>query len=253
MAMPLDFDAVDVWLAFDSQFQDASVQAQFAAMMSPQEGERMRRLHLESGRRQFALTRALQRHTLSAYATEVAPVEWQFQTSPEGRPFLAPPFDRMGLHFNIAHTAGLAVMAVCRHARVGVDVERLGRAPLEVVERYFSAAEAADLRALPPDTQPRRFLQLWTLKEAYLKAVGVGLPGGLDHMSFHFDAAENIRFEREDDADAARWQFSQFEPGVHHVLALAVLPQESNARLRVTLREFRAPGGPSGQEQRAQA
>jgi 4'-phosphopantetheinyl transferase len=253
MAMPLDSDVVDVWLAFDAQFQDAKVQAQFVAVMSPQEGERMRRLHLESGRRQFALTRALQRHTLSAYATEVAPAEWQFQSSPEGRPFLAPPFDRTGLHFNIAHTAGLAVMAVCRHARVGVDVEKLRRAPLEVAERYFSAAEAAHLRALPPEAQTRRFLQVWTLKEAYLKAVGVGLAGGLGRMSFHLDAAEELRFESEDDADAARWQFSLYEPSVDHVLAVAVLPHEGNAPLTVTLREFRAPGGPSGQEQRAQA
>jgi 4'-phosphopantetheinyl transferase len=240
--MPLVGDGVDVWLAFDARFQEPNLQARFAAMLSPEDSERMQRLHRESGRRQFALTRALQRYTLSAYAPDVEPGEWRFQSSPEGRPSLAPPFDRSGLHFNIAHTEGLVAMAVCRHARVGIDVEKRGRAPLAVVERYFSPAEASQLRGLPPEAQPRRFVQLWTLKEAYLKAVGLGLAGGLGRMSFHFDASDRFRFERDDDADAARWQFSQFEPGVGYLLALAVLPQTGHVPLTVTLRDFHAPG-----------
>ena len=233
-------DAVDVWLAFDANFQAQEVQAEFAALMTPDDVGKMQRLHAESGRRQFALTRALQRQVLSAYAAEVLPAQWQFQSSAEGRPSLAPPFDRTDLHFNIAHTGGVVAMAVCRHAVVGVDVEKLGRAPLAVAERYFSPAEATQLRALPPDAQPRQFLRLWTLKEAYLKAVGSGLAGGLSRMSFMFEGAESFHFERIDDADAARWQFHQFEFGAEHLLALAVLPRDGDARLEVTLREFRA-------------
>ena len=146
----------------------------------------------------------------------------------------------MGLHFNLAHTSGVVAMAVCRHERVGVDVEKLGSAPLAVADRFFSAAEAAQLRSLPPDAQPRRFMRLWTLKEAYLKAVGTGLAGGLGRMSFLFDAGESFRFERVDDTDASRWQFRQFDIGAEHVLALAVLARGRDARLAVTLREFRA-------------
>ena len=202
----------------------------------------MQLLYAESGRRQFALTRALQRHVLSAYAADVQPGQWQFQSSAEGRPSLAPPFDRTGLHFNIAHTEGVVAMAVCRHARVGVDVEKIDRAPLAVAERFFSAAETAELRALPGDAQPRRFMRLWTLKEAYLKAIGTGLAGGLDRMSFIFETAESFRFERADDADAARWQFHQLEIGAEHVLALAVLRRVGEAPLEVTVREFRAAG-----------
>jgi 4'-phosphopantetheinyl transferase len=184
----------------------------------------------------------LQRHVLSAYAADVQPGQWQFQSSAEGRPSLAPPFDRTGLHFNIAHTEAVVAMAVCRHAGVGVDVEKIDRASLAVAERYFSAAEAAELRALPSDAQPRRFMRLWTLKEAYLKAIGTGLAGGLGRMSFLFETAESFRFERADDADAARWQFHQLEIGAEHVLALAVLPRGGDAPLEVTVREFRAAG-----------
>jgi 4'-phosphopantetheinyl transferase len=212
----------------------------------------MHRLHHEARRRQFALTRVMQRRVLSRYAADIPPADWQFKVSAEGRPSLAPPYDRTGLHFNLAHTEGLVAMAVSRHALVGVDVEKPGRAPLAVVERYFSAAEARQLRALPPDAQPRRFVQIWTLKEAYLKAVGTGLAGGLGRMSFLFDAAEQIRFERDDDRDAPRWQFRQFEPSPEHLLGLAVLPGAGSGELTVRQREFRVGAG-SGEEQRAQS
>jgi 4'-phosphopantetheinyl transferase len=176
---------------------------------------------------------------LSFYAADIEPSQWQFNRSAEGRPSLAPPFDGTGLHFNIAHTEGLVAMAVCRHARVGVDVEKIGRAPLAVAERYFSTAEAQQLRALPPEVQPRRFVRLWTLKEAYLKAMGTGLAGGLGRMSFLFESPDVFRFERADDSAAARWQFRQYEVGEHHVMGLAVLPGTGDAPLEVILRDFR--------------
>jgi 4'-phosphopantetheinyl transferase len=144
------------------------------------------------------------------------------------------------LHFNLTHTDGLVAMAVCRHPRVGIDAEKLKVPPLAVVERFFSPAEAAQLRALPPESQPRRFMQLWTLKEAYLKAVGTGLAGGLGRMSFIFDATEEFHFERACDPDAARWQFSQYALGTH-LLGLALLPDVAAPRLTLTWREFRAP------------
>jgi len=198
----------------------------------------MQRFRFEALRRQYALTRAMQRQVLSAYAPEVAPAQWEFEATSEGRPFLASAFEHTGLHFNLSHTEGLVAMAVCRHVRVGVDVEKMDRAPLEVAERYFSAAEISQLRALPEEGQSRHFLRLWTLKEAWLKAMGMGISGGLDQMSFIFSSADEFGFEREGDGDAADWQFSQFEIGHEHVLALAVLPPADMSRVRVTLREF---------------
>ena len=199
----------------------------------------MQRFHFDTLRQQYALTRALQRQVLSAYVQEVAPAQWEFEATEEGRPFLARAFEHTGLHFNLSHTKDLVAMAVCRHARVGVDVEKRGRASLKVAERYFSAAEIAQLRALPSEEQSRHFVRLWTLKEAYLKAVGTGIAGGLDRMSMLFSSDDEFTFERADDGAAARWQFRQYEIGLEHVLALAVLPPSDIALTRVTLREFR--------------
>jgi 4'-phosphopantetheinyl transferase len=236
--IPLPDDAVDLWLAFDANFQAAEVQSSFVALLTAQERDRMQRFRFETLRRQYALTRALQRNVLSAYTPEIAPAKWEFEVTSEGRPFLASAFEHTGLHFNLSHTEGLVAMAVCRHARVGIDVEKMHRAPLDVAERYFSAAEIAQLRVLPAEEQSRHFLRLWTLKEAWLKAIGTGISGGLDQMSIIFSSADEFTFERADDGDAARWRFSQFEIGQEHVLALAVLPPSGITCSRVTLREF---------------
>jgi len=234
--------AVDIWLAFDAHFAQPEVLVQWLALLTPQDAARRELLFSEELQRQFVVTRALQRLVLSEYAPGVEPAQWQFQASAEGRPTLAPPFDRTGLHFNLAHTDGVVAMAVGRHARLGVDIEKRGRARLSLAGRYFSAVEAQQLRELPPDAQPLRFVKLWTLKEAYLKALGTGLAGGLGRMSFVFDGNGDFRFERADDADAARWRFSQYEIGAEHVLALAVLPGAGFAPPEVTLRLLGLPG-----------
>jgi 4'-phosphopantetheinyl transferase len=248
--LTLGDSAIDVWLAFDAQFPAAEVAA-LAGKLSPQEIARMHRLALPAAQRQFAITRALQRHALSAYAADVHPSKWQFQESAEGRPSLAPPFEHLRLHFNLSHTEDLVAMAVCRHVRVGIDVEKLGSVSLAVADRFFSAAEVAELRALPAETQPRRFMQLWTLKEAYLKAVGTGLAGGLGRMSFLFGTTGDFHFKRPEDADERRWQFHQYAIGAH-LLGVAVLPDAIDSRLAVTFREFRVPKAASSQEQCAQ-
>ena len=237
--LSLPVDTVDIWLAFDATFEAAQVRSRFVTLMTAQERDRMQRFHFEAGRRQYALTRAMQREVLSAYAPEVAPAQWEFEATAEGRPFLASAFEHTGLHFNLSHTDGLVAMAVGRHERVGVDVEKLDRAPLAVAERYFSAVETAQLQALPVAEQPRHFVRLWTLKEAYLKAIGTGVAGGLGQMSIIFSSADEFRFECADDGDASRWRFRQFEIGLEHVLSLAVLPSADVDCARVTLREFR--------------
>jgi phosphopantetheinyl transferase len=77
----------------------------------------------------------------------------------------------------LAHSGNVLVCAVTQRDTVGVDVETRGprTAAAGLAERYFTAAEA-EWVAADPDA---RFRMLWVLKEAYLKALGVGLAGGL--------------------------------------------------------------------------
>jgi 4'-phosphopantetheinyl transferase superfamily len=103
--------------------------------------------------------------------------------APGEKPSLA---DRPDVRFSIAHTAGLALVAVSLRGEVGIDVERLApsRVDLAVADRFLGHDVAAALGALPVEARTRHFLLAWTRLEAAAKGVGVGVdamargPGG---------------------------------------------------------------------------
>lgn len=82
-------------------------------------------------------------------------------------------------YFNISHTDGLTVIAVSE-SEVGVDVEKLRKADLRIAKRRFLKCEAEYIKSAKSD---RRFFEVWTKKEAYLKYKGTGLAGGLDSVN----------------------------------------------------------------------
>jgi 4'-phosphopantetheinyl transferase len=234
-----DAARVDVWLARDPELRDPASTADFARILTGDEMQRVERMQFDAGRHQQLVTRAMARNVLSHYLPDVAPADWRFEPGEQGRPAIAPgmPADARALDFNLAHTEGLVTMAVGR-ARVGVDAERVDpRVNLAVARRYFSAVESAALDSLPPERRARRFQRLWTLKEAYLKALGTGIAGGLGSMTFHFDAADVPRFERANDPEAPRWTFRELELSDHYV-AIAVLGSAGAPAPIVTVREY---------------
>jgi 4'-phosphopantetheinyl transferase len=90
-----------------------------------------------------------------------------------GQPRLA---NAGGLTFSASHSGRVGLLAVTRGREIGVDVERVepARALGPIADHHFAVDEAAELRALPDDRRIERFFELWTGKEAYAKALGVG-------------------------------------------------------------------------------
>ena len=201
-------------------------------LLSPEERARQKRPIPESKRREILLTRALVRTVLSRYA-DVDPRDWRFGASPGGRPFIAGlkmPFD-----FNLAHTSGVIVCLVSGAEAVGVDVEAMTRRTdlEEVAAHFFSPAENDGLRALPAEERRERFYLYWTLKEAYLKARGLGLALPLDAFRFSLDgAAPAISFDPRISDDPAAWQFESRLLSEEHLCAVALkMPSPISVRV----------------------
>lgn len=215
----------------------AAAIAALEARLTPDERTRHGRFVRPTDRHAFALSRALVRVTLSAHGP-VAPSDWRFATNAHGCPSVVaiqagdPP-----LQFNLSHTSGLAVVAVTRGPRVGVDVEAVDRTLRhDIAGHHFAAAEVAALRALPADDQGLAFFEYWTLKEAYIKARGLGLAIPLGEFAFTLrpPAPPRVQFAEGFDDDAARWQFWQAWPTPRHRVALAV--ERTGPDLAVALR-----------------
>lgn len=207
---------------------DAAIGALVSAL--PQdERERCGRFVFARDRRDFAAAHELLRRTLSRFADR-PPGDWTFLADANGKPYLledkalAVPGSRdSGVpRFNLSHTRGLVACAVAAGLDLGVDVESIDRSTdgLEIAERFFSPPELAMLNGCPAADRATRFIELWTLKESYIKAVGTGLSHPLHTFWFEFEGERGLRFHAPPGVDAAAWTFALYAPGASHRLAI---------------------------------
>lgn len=199
----------------------------YESLLSEDERAKLDRYRFAEDRYAGLLARAVLRCLLSRYAA-VPPTLWRFRTNACGRPEIAEPESARALRFSVSHTKGLAAVLISGNRDVGLDVEGLPYAGpcLQVADRFFSPAEASALRALKDSERAVRFLQLWTLKEAFLKARGVGLSAPLDQVSFSIDEAPTRKMEVRPGPSLAdqpeRWQFDLGRIGDGYVVATAI-------------------------------
>ncbi len=225
MSLPLPH-APHIWLARVGDVLDPHLLAQYHALLAPDEVARAAKFVFEPHRRRYLLTRALVRTVLSRYFPHLTPSDWRFEVNSYGCPRVA--LDQLqgrSLRFNLSHTDDLVVLAVREYGAVGVDVELWDRsANLDVAEHFFSAREVAALRVLHLAEQRQRFMELWTLKESYIKARTMGLALSLNQFGFEFSepAGVQIFFEPGLQDHPQRWQFLQLRPTAQHVVALCL-------------------------------
>jgi 4'-phosphopantetheinyl transferase len=122
------------------------------------------------------------------------------------------------LQFNVSHSGGALALAVSRSQPLGIDLEheRRPRRVSELAHRFFAAHEAAALEHLPEMERQTTFLQLWTRKEALVKAEGVGISGALHRAVFDFDDHGEIAGPSD-----RSWQVLPFVPAAGFYGALA--------------------------------
>jgi 4'-phosphopantetheinyl transferase len=222
--IPLTPAEIHVWLAFYDGIADERLHSAYRALLNAAERAQEPRFHFAADRRRYLVTRALVRIVMSRYAC-VDPREWIFSTNPHGRPEVVNPRARdAGMSFNISHTRGLIVLGVTRRRALGVDVEhvRAREVSIDIAAHYFAQPEVAALTAVAPQQRQYRFFEYWTLKEAYIKARGMGLSLPLDKFSFQLsdDGGVEMVIDPELADDAARWGFWQFRPVPEYLVAI---------------------------------
>ena len=171
----------------------------------------------------YVIAHALLRHILAIYI-KCQPQALQFLTSPHGKPYLDPAHHSLALEFNMSHTRGLALYAVALEP-VGIDVELLGRDMQfeEIAERFFTQAEHQALCALPQASRQKAFYRCWTLKEAFVKALGQGLNYGLDKFEVDFlgDSSQCLQNIAGSTQEAHAWTLQNIDYSPEYAAAFA--------------------------------
>jgi 4'-phosphopantetheinyl transferase len=202
----------------------AEVSATLWHLLSRDEQERAGRFHFVEHRQRYVIARASLRRLL-AERLGIFPRAVELVEDSYGKPRLAPVHGSEGLEFNLSHSEVLAVYAFTSGCAVGVDVELIRQVPDadELAERFFSPNEVAALRALPFDRRSLAFLSCWTRKEAFIKALGLGLSCPLDAFDVTIDPETPARITRiEERIDrVANWTMQAFTPNPHYIAAVA--------------------------------
>jgi 4'-phosphopantetheinyl transferase len=200
------------------------------SLLSAEERERMARFRFGSDSVAYGAAHLLLRAALNWCAPEVPPEHWELTDSRLERPEVVSPTVIPRLRFNISHTRSLVACVVTREIDCGVDVEvqRQVEDMEGLAARVLSPTEMSHLMALPAPLQPTRFFRYWTLKEAYVKARGLGLSLPLEAVSFDLDEGNiAITIDPSLNDHGRDWQFEQWAPTEHHVVAVAIRSGET--------------------------
>jgi len=168
---------------------------------------------------------------LCAYAGLTAPP--LIERGEHGKPFAPALAD---LDFNLSHAGTDVLLAFARAQPLGVDLERVDRrlAVGPLARRFFAAEEAAALARVPATVQQSAFMQLWTQKEAVLKALGQGLAFGLHRLAFAVgDGGEigGLQVIAEAAGRTEEWHLRRLSPGEGLAAALAWRGADRTLRL----------------------
>jgi 4'-phosphopantetheinyl transferase len=234
--LTLASDEVHVWRVFLGL--PADVVTRLFDVLDEEEQRRARRFRFQQDRLHFVIAHAALRDILARYLQRPAP-GLRFEQNDFGKPALTDADD--WLQFNLSHSGDWALIAVATGMPVGVDVERM-RADFggeAIARRFFSPAEVTALMTLPPEQRADAFFLCWTRKEAFIKAVGMGVSFPLDGfaVSLHPHEPARVLWVKDDPAAPERWTLQGLHPAAGYAAALAV-PDTSR---RVCLWKWQTP------------
>ncbi len=201
----MERDAVHLWrVQLTPPFDEA--------VLSQDELERADRFQLAGLRDRYCAGRCALRTTLSRYLS-IAPEAIVFQYNEHGKPLLA----GCELDFNLSNAHDLMLLGVTHGRMIGVDLEKRGRKveSSSIAKRFFSTHEVSQLESLPVEDRGEAFLRGWVRKEAYVKALGTGISGGLDNFAVSLEDKHvtPLLWKAEPSEDDADWRFYDVNMG----------------------------------------
>ncbi|XP_068652209.1 uncharacterized protein [Aristolochia californica] len=235
------------WYLLPDEVHNESLLKQYMTVLSPCERDYVICIKEDDLKKKAILARVLVRTTLARYTgSEVSPQSLKFRKNIFGKPEILWQLDKKWnpplLHFNISHTSSLIACGVTTIAQIGIDVEEKQRKTKNNVaafaRRYFSPQETEYLNTFSdPEKQREEFIKLWTLKEAYVKALGRGFsaaPFKTFNIQLKTDGCRKNQAKSFSDAKVVletlgdhpglttNWQFAHFQLAGSHYAAICV-------------------------------
>ena len=223
-----------IWFTHLEQMRDRI--PEFRSLLDEEELERAARFRFEVDRERFIIGHGMLRILLSHYMG-IDPKEVRTVRGKYGKPYLP---DR-SVHFNFSDTKDAVAIAFAKE-EIGVDLETITRTVdhAAVAEHYFTAREVEWMEG--STDRKRRFLELWTRKEAVLKASGVGIMDDLRVLEVHGYRNTMLIANAAFISDAApEYLVRTWHLGSDHVISLALQRSSEVSFLSFTMQQADRP------------
>jgi 4'-phosphopantetheinyl transferase len=233
-------EAIYLWFARPDDFTDREIFEGASALLSDSERSRMRIFKFEASQREYLAAHFLVRTAL-AHQESTPPQDWRFRTNEYGRPSVDP---ACGLFFSLSRRRGLVACLIAHEHEVGLDLESTERAAqiIDIAPRVFSPKERAQLDSMTAPDKSDHAVSLWTLKEAYCKARGLGFSLPLQKLSFLGCPPGDVRLELDPSIGDSpeRWRFCLLDRDGHRIALMVERLRPPRLEVRV-LQPFQAP------------
>ncbi len=199
------------------------------------EDERIKafRFRFPQHQQRYIAARGILRKLLGSYLN-ISGDAIEFDYNSRGKPQISN-LNAINLQFNVSHSQDLALYGITRDRRIGIDLEYLRNMDdaEKIARRFFAPTESELVASLTGDEQKQVFFQLWTAKEAYLKAIGSGLAGGLNTVEIDLKPqAIALLSVGETSENAANWSLNPFMPQLNYVATVATETQQKSQQIK---------------------
>ena len=181
----------DIHIWYASLNQPAPCVHELALTLSSDEKARAKRFYFEKDRNHYIVGRGILRSILGRYLN-TEPNLLKFCYGEHGKPYLVELCAVTSLSFNLSHSQEIVLYAIAQGKSIGIDLEHIRAIPDvdQIVARFFSEKEQRAFYAFHPEERQKAFFKVWTCKEAYLKAIGVGLNEPLNNIEVTISPGE---------------------------------------------------------------
>lgn len=229
LATSLRAGETHIWFTDPLSLTPATEEILRTKILSSEEQSRYLRFRIPKVRTEFCAAHAMLRFALSKYSSilpyNVLPSGWQFTYDNYGKPSIASPRSS-GIYFSLTHTSTMVACAISQVDKIGIDVEDAKRSIdyEAVAQRIFSKQELEEFAAIESPSKGGFFFTIWTLKEAFTKAIGLGLSMPVQRVSFHVEQGR-ILFSDPSELDVEPvWSFNIHDEGPHRLAIAQVGP-----------------------------
>jgi len=197
----MNLTGTKVYIASTKILEDNSIFEKYYEIVSEERKVKVNRLRFDKDKRLSLAAEILLKKALADYGIS----EYEIAYGENGKPYLAGMTD---VNFNLSHSEE-RVMCVISEKETGCDVEKVKNTDFKVAKHFCTETEYAMMQGKETKEEKEDiFFRLWTLKESFLKATGLGMKLSMKDFYFNIEEDEMTVYQK---VNGEQYYFKEYD------------------------------------------